>query len=65
MLVRMLRNTGGPHGLACWAGEVYDLPTPTARQFIAEGRAVEADGPLPPLEVHDRQMAPSKRREKK
>lgn len=65
MLVRMLRNTGGPHGLACMAGEVYDLPGPVARQFLTEGRAVEVDGPVAPLAGQDRQLAPTKRREKR
>lgn len=44
MLVRMLRNTGGPDGIACEAGEVYDLPAPMAQTWVRAGRAVLADG---------------------
>lgn len=41
--VRMLRNTGGPDGAACLAGEVVDLPVGLAASFVATGRAVPAD----------------------
>jgi hypothetical protein len=43
MLVRMRRNTGGPDGIACEAGEVYDLPAPLAESWVRNGRAVFAD----------------------
>lgn len=36
----MRRGTVGPDGLACEAGEVYDLPDAVARHWIAIGRAV-------------------------
>lgn len=44
MRVRMLRNTGGPDGIACVAGEVYDLPAPMAETWVRTGRAVYDDG---------------------
>lgn len=47
MLVRMRRNTGGPDGIACEVGGVYDLPDPLALQWIRNGRAEPVDGPAP------------------
>lgn len=43
MRVRMLRGTGGPDGLACEAGGVYDLPRDIAVGFVVMGRAVPVD----------------------
>ena len=42
MRIQMLVGTGGPNGTACEAGEVYDLPEPLARSWVAAGRATVA-----------------------
>lgn len=42
MRLLMLVGTGGPNGTACEAGEVYDLPEPLARSWVAAGRATVA-----------------------
>lgn len=65
MLVRMLRNTSGPDGLACWAGEVVDLPDPVARSYVMGGRAVPVEAAAAPVEVTDRQVTPPTRRGKR
>lgn len=67
MRVRMLRGTGGPDGLACEAGEVYDLPRLVALQFLASGRAEVAEDAPPTaapvvLATHDRQAKTPRRR---
>jgi hypothetical protein len=53
MRIRMLIGTGGPNGTACEAGEVYDLPEPLAKSWVAAGRAtVETDAIEVPVVVH-------------
>lgn len=43
MRIRMLVGTGGPNGIACEVGEVYDLPDQLAQSWIYAGRAVCED----------------------
>lgn len=68
MRIQMLVGTGGPNGTACEAGEVYDLPEPLAKSWVAAGRATLApDAPTVPDVVHGDPVpqvapAPAKRR---
>lgn len=47
MLVKMLRSTSGPNGLACMAGEVHDLPPTIVRAWTYEGRCVPVEDATP------------------
>ena len=68
MRLLMLVGTGGPNGTACEAGEVYDLPEPLARSWVAAGRATVAPDAIEvPVVVHGDPVpqvapAPAKRR---